>query len=58
MAEHLSYDSALLETVVRDLERHCSKADHGGSWVSAFRIDGKAVLMNLKTHEMIEVAGK
>ena len=57
MAEHLTYDGTLLETAVRDLERHCSIADHGGNWVSAFHIGGKAILMNLKTHEMIEVAG-
>ena len=58
MAEHLSYDGTLLETVVRDLERHYSIADHGGGWVSAFCIGGEAVPMNLKTYETIEVAGK
>ena len=58
MAEHLSYDGVLLETVVRDLERHCNIADHGGGWVSAFRVGSEAVSMNLKTHETIEVAGK
>ena len=58
MAEHLSYDGALLETAVGDLERHCSIADHGDGWVNVFRIGGKAIPMNLKTHETIEVAGK
>ena len=58
MPEHLSYDGVLLETVVRDLERHCNIADHGGGWVSAFRVGSEAVLINLKTHKMIEVVGK
>ena len=58
MAEHLSYDGTLLETVVRDLERHCSIADHGGGWVSAFHVGSEAIPMNLKTHEMIEATGK
>ena len=58
MAEHLSYDGSLLETAVRDLERHYSIADHDGGWVSAFRVGDEAVPTNLKTHEMIEVAGK
>ena len=58
MAEHLSYDSVLLETAVRYLERHYSIADHGGSWVSAFCVGGEAIPTNLKTHKMIEVAGK
>ena len=58
MAEHLSYDSVLLETAVRYLERHYSIADHGGSWVSAFCVGGEAIPTNLKTHKMIEVVGK
>ena len=58
MAEHLSYDGALLETTARDLERHWSIAAHGGDWVSVFHIGGEAVPTNLKTHETIEVAGK
>ena len=58
MAEHLSYDGVLLETAVKDLERHYSIADHGGGWVSAFHVGGEAVPTNLKTHETIEVAGK
>ena len=58
MAEHLSYDGALLETVVRDLERHWSIAAHGGDWVSVFHIGGEAVSTNLKTHGTIEVVGK
>jgi len=58
MAEHLSYDGALLETAVRDLERHYSIVDHGDGWVCTFCIGGVAVLMNLKTHKMIEVVGK
>ena len=58
MMEHLSYDGALLETAVRDLERHYSIADHDGGWVSTSRIGGEAVPMNLKSHEMIKVTGK
>ena len=58
MAEHLSYDVALLKTAVRDLERHYSIADHGDGWVSVFHVCGEDVPTNLKTHETIEVAGK
>ena len=58
MAKHLSYDGALLEMAVRDLERHCSIADHGSGWVSMFCASDKVVPTNLKTHETIEVAGK
>jgi len=58
MAEHLSYDDVLLETAVRDLERHCSIADHGDGWVSVFHVCGEDVPTNLKTHKMIEVVGK
>ena len=58
MAKHLSYDGALLEMAVRDLETHCSIADHGSGWVSPFCIGSEAIPMNLKTHKMIEVAGK
>ena len=58
MLKHLSYDGELLETAIRDLERHCSTADHGGGYVSAFHIGGEAVPMSIKTHETIEVARK
>ena len=47
MAEHLGYDSALLETTARDPERHCSTANHGGSWVTVFHDGGEAILTRL-----------
>ena len=50
MAEHLSYDVALLKTAVRDLERHYSIADHGGGWVSTFCIDSEAIQTNLRAY--------
>ena len=50
MAEHLSYDSVLLETAVRYLERHYSIADHGGGWVSTFCIDSEAIQTNLRAY--------
>ena len=58
MAEHLSFGSVLLEVAVRYRERHYSIADHGGGWVSTFRIGGEAVPTNLRARETIEVAGK
>ena len=50
MAEHLGYDSALLETTARDPERHYSIADHGGGWVSTFCIDSEAIQTNLRAY--------
>ena len=57
-AEHLSFDSVLLDVAVRYWERHCSIADHGGGWDNAFCDDDEAIAVTYSPHEGNAVAEK